>query len=49
MNGPCLVPACTDARFARGWCVLHFFRWRRHGDPMVVLKYKPSSRRMVAA
>lgn len=35
---PCSVPGCNrnahrDARGSRGWCQMHYFRWRRHGTP----------------
>jgi hypothetical protein len=36
---PCLVDGCDgdarrSARGSRGWCVAHYTRWRRHGDPL---------------
>lgn len=35
----CAVPGCERnanraARGSRGWCVTHYTRWRRHGDPL---------------
>jgi hypothetical protein len=48
MSKPCEIRECADTVFCRGLCVLHYFRWKRHGSPFVVLKWKPSSRRAVA-
>lgn len=28
----CSVPGCKDLRFARGFCSMHYSRWRRTGD-----------------
>lgn len=32
----CTVDGCDRPSRARGWCKMHWHRWRRHGDPMVV-------------
>jgi len=29
----CSIDYCTRRRVARGWCNLHWRRWRKHGDP----------------
>lgn len=29
----CSVPECCKPARARGWCKLHWKRWRQHGDP----------------
>lgn len=29
----CAVPGCARPTYARGWCVTHYRRWSRHGDP----------------
>jgi hypothetical protein len=31
----CSVADCGGAVHCRGWCEMHYHRWRRHGDPMV--------------
>lgn len=38
---PCSVTNCTVAVFTREMCACHYFRWRRHGNPLVALKFKP--------
>lgn len=35
----CSVPGCDgnahwEAKGARGWCVAHYYRWKRNGDPL---------------
>jgi hypothetical protein len=29
----CSIPACGGPHYAHGWCVTHYRRWQRHGDP----------------
>lgn len=29
----CTVPDCRSPHYARGWCVAHYRRWTRTGDP----------------
>jgi len=29
----CSVPNCSAAHYGRGWCVAHYRRWARGGDP----------------
>lgn len=31
----CRVLSCSRMNHARGWCIVHYQRWRRHGDPQV--------------
>lgn len=36
-QGTCLVDGCSDeGRLVRGWCLPHYDRWRRYGDPLRV-------------
>jgi hypothetical protein len=37
MQTECSIPDCSDRHYARGWCQVHYQRWRKHGDPRVVL------------
>lgn len=30
----CTIPGCERPVRARGWCPMHYKRWRRHGDPL---------------
>lgn len=32
-NATCTLDGCDKPKRARGWCVAHWNRWRRHGDP----------------
>lgn len=44
----CTISGCTRDRLARGWCELHYRRWRRHGDPGpagTLRDYRPVARR----
>ncbi len=37
----CSVPGCEAARRRRGWCMKHYRRWLRHGDPQVTRQRPP--------
>jgi hypothetical protein len=30
---PCSIPGCEKPSAGRGWCNMHWTRWRKHGDP----------------
>lgn len=34
----CSIKGCGKPLRARGWCVKHYNRWRRHGDPLTAGK-----------
>lgn len=39
----CAVDGCENeskSKSARGWCGMHYARWRRHGDPLAVVKVR---------
>lgn len=33
-RGACAIEGCGRAHYARGWCAVHYFRWRHHGHPL---------------
>jgi hypothetical protein len=39
----CTVAGCTRPLAAKGYCHLHYNRWRRHGDPLVAQRMCPRS------
>lgn len=39
-NRTCSVPDCERKHAAKGYCQLHWNRWRIHGDPLVTMKGK---------
>lgn len=30
----CAIAGCPNLATSRGWCLKHYHRWRRHGDPL---------------
>lgn len=34
----CSIQGCEKTMQARGWCSTHYARWRRHGDPLKLLR-----------
>jgi hypothetical protein len=32
----CSINGCPKPTFARGWCVAHYAKWKKYGDPLVV-------------
>lgn len=36
----CSIPNCGKPHKAHGWCENHYYRWRRHGDPLGMAKGK---------
>lgn len=39
-NATCAIPDCSRSVVARGWCSMHWQRWNKHGDPLIVLPPK---------
>lgn len=42
----CDIEGCEGKHFGRGWCRKHYLRWRRHGNPLTVLKRGPANPRV---
>ncbi|MDX3345877.1 HNH endonuclease signature motif containing protein [Streptomyces sp. ME02-6987-2C] len=40
----CTIDGCGGEHMARGYCEKHYTRWKRHGDPLVVIVPKGTSR-----
>jgi hypothetical protein len=40
-TGLCTIEDCGRSRYCKGFCVRHYLRWRKHGDPSKVLKGGP--------
>lgn len=38
----CSVVECGSKPFCRGWCVKHYTRWQRHGDPLATSRRPPA-------
>lgn len=39
----CSIESCQrSGKITRGWCEMHYVRWRRHSDPLVVLRRERS-------
>ena len=34
----CSIPKCNTTARRRGWCGMHYARWRRHGDPLATTR-----------
>ncbi len=36
----CAAPGCSRHSYARGFCPMHYGRWKKHGDPMLIVQPK---------
>lgn len=48
----CSIEGCRNKHFARGWCNTHYYRWRRHGDPLAArhpLRQRPLHLRLITS
>lgn len=34
----CSIEGCPDPHYGRGWCLVHWSRWREHGDPLAFIR-----------
>lgn len=41
----CKHDGCTNPIRGRGWCITHYERWRRHGDPSITKSSTPGRQR----
>jgi hypothetical protein len=32
----CTIDGCERPHYGRGWCNMHYTRWRTHGDPLML-------------
>lgn len=38
LKSTCSISECERRSHTRGWCKAHYERWRRHGNPLTILK-----------
>lgn len=31
----CIIDDCHKRRYGHGWCNMHWYRWKKHGDPNI--------------
>src|SRR5439155_15947639 len=41
----CSIQDCDQLEYRRGWCTMHFTRWKRHGDPLFVKRIRDDDER----
>jgi len=39
----CSIDGCNSAVRARGWCSVHYWRWHRTGDPLLISRNAPGT------
>jgi hypothetical protein len=46
VTASCLIDGCNGQCHAKGWCKTHYDRWRRHGNPLAVVReVNPTAKR----
>ncbi len=43
MTRECSIQDCVKPAKGRGWCGMHWYRWRKHGDPLFTTRPPDSS------
>lgn len=38
----CKIEGCSKPTDTRGWCAMHYWRWKRNGDPLALLNPTPA-------
>ena len=38
MSKQCEIDGCESQAVGRKWCLLHYWRWKRNGDPLIVTR-----------
>lgn len=41
----CTIDGCEARCVGRGWCRMHYYRWKRHGHPLGKAKYRSATGR----
>lgn len=37
----CSIEGCSNVHLARGWCRMHYLRWRKYGNPLFTIRWQP--------
>jgi hypothetical protein len=48
-SNTCSIEGCEAPFLARGWCSLHYSRWKTHGDPLTILDRRQDDAKYDAA
>jgi len=43
MANLCIIENCDKPQRGRGWCMMHYTRWKKHGDPNLVERVQRST------
>jgi len=43
----CSIEGCEKPHKSTGWCAMHYWRWRKHGDPLKMLRPNYGSGRRI--